>query len=60
MACSITAAPAEVWVFMISNSSSVNLPGLFRMASETWILPMSCSGAEFTTSYMNSSVSWSR
>ena len=35
------AAPCTVWVFMISNSSGVRRPGLFKMASGTAIFPTS-------------------
>ena len=36
-------APMVVWVFMISNSSGVNLPGLFKMLSGMDSFPRSCS-----------------
>lgn len=36
-------APASLWVFMMSHSSGVSLPGLFKMLSLMDILPMSCS-----------------
>lgn len=39
--CFNMAAPITVWVFMISNSSGVSRPGLFRIFSSIPILPIS-------------------
>jgi len=36
-------APIAAWVFMISNSSSVRRPGLFKTSSDIAIFPISCS-----------------
>ena len=36
-------APIDGWDFMMANSSSVSLPGLFRMESLIPTLPRSCS-----------------
>ena len=38
-------APSTTWRFMIANSASVSLSGLFRISSGVRTLPMSCISA---------------